>query len=61
MPTMDPETIGGIYTGFTSYLELFCVPPYSRNSVVAYLKMIVHANNACGSEIADDEKDVVAI
>lgn len=72
MPTMDPETIGGISTGFTSYPERLCVPPYSQNSATADLysqinasgndsddimsQMIVHANNASGSEIADNEK-----
>ncbi len=72
MPTMDPETIGGISTGSTSYPERFCVPPYSQIAAAADLysqinssgndsddimsQRIVHASNTNGDEIADDEK-----
>ena len=55
MPTMEPETIGGISIGITLYSVRFCVPPYSHNSDIAAPYMSVHANNARGSEIAGDE------
>ena len=55
MPTMEPETIGGISTGITLYSGRFCVPPYSQNQAVATPYVLVHASNASGSEIADYE------
>ena len=35
MPPTDPETIGGISTGFSLYSGRLCVPPYSQNAGVA--------------------------
>ena len=49
MPPIYPESIGGIFTGFSSYLGRFCVPPYSQNPTVAAPYMLVYANNASGS------------
>lgn len=41
MPTIYPETIGGISIGFSSYLGLVCVLPYLQNTSVTNSYIIV--------------------
>lgn len=41
MPTMPPETVGGISAGCTSYSRRVCVPPYSQHIDIANSYIIV--------------------